>query len=192
MAGKPSSAKGTNDFRKVFLAQYRDPVRLRVGVAVLLAAVWYLAAFKPLVGRVEAARGSLDAERKKLAVAEQIDILRTEVERFEKRLPERADINEAMQYLLNGVKSMPVKLTALDPGAQKDFGPYKVASFTMSAEGTYPDVDALLRWVEANPRVLRVDTIGISPARDTDARPGAQAASSHRFTITMTILGVLG
>jgi Tfp pilus assembly protein PilO len=170
-----------------------NTLRLRIAIAVVLAVLWYFAVYSPLTGRIEAARTLLDTERRRLALAEDIEELRAETKRFHDRLPPRPDPNEAIQHLLQGVKALPVRLVSLDPATSKDIGPYKTVSVTLKAEGQYTDLDRMLRWIESNPRILRIESISIAPA-DGRGESGKVAgpAGPPQYKMDLEILGVIG
>jgi type II secretory pathway component PulM len=171
----------------------RNPLQLRIALAVALALVWYLALYRPLVGRIDATQKRLDTEHKRLAAADEIERLRTEVKRFHDRLPPRPDPNEAIEYILDGVKARPVRLVSLSPVPSKEMGPYRMVTVKLVAGGSYADLDDLLRWVETNPRLFRVDEITITPAEmKGQQRSSLDTAAEPQFDMQLVILGVLG
>ncbi len=56
----------------------------------------------------------------------------------------------------------------LDTDAPKDVGAYRAMVVRIDVEGTFRDVNAFLRRVEANRRLLRIDLIKLDPVRGTD------------------------
>lgn len=172
----------------------RNPLRLRIALAAALAGGWYLALYRPLVGRIAAAHERLDTERKRIAVAEVIEDLKAETKRFNDRLPPRPDPNESIQYLLDGVKARPaVRLLSLTPTATKEMGPFQTVGVRLTAEATYPELDRLLRWLEQNPRIFRVEEITIGPVESSgpQRRQGGPVAAPQ-YSMELTILGVIG
>ncbi len=181
-------AKNLSSLTVAFDRLCRNPMQLRAALAVTLVGGWYLAAYQPLIGKLEMAQQRLATERKRLALAESIEVLQSQVEQFQGHLPPRSDPNEAVNYLLDGVRSLPVRLISLDPGQTRDFGPYKAVAVKLKAEGTYSNLDRMLRWVETNPRLLRVETITIAPL----GGPPSAADEEPKFTIDLEIAGVIG
>jgi hypothetical protein len=175
----------------------RNPVQVRVALAAVLAAGWYTTVYRPLSDRIAAAREDLETQKRRLVLADAVEILRTETERFNEHLPPRADPNEAVQYLLDGVKSLPVRLVSIAPMPGKELGPFKTVTMRLRAEGTYPDLDGLLRWVETDRRLLRVDEIKIGPS-ESDRRGTSAAAKkaaskqAPRYEMDLVIVGVIG
>jgi type II secretory pathway component PulM len=193
-----AKSKGLKSIDTTLRALSRNPAQLRVVLAVVLAVGWYMAIYQPMQGQLESARQRLDTERKRLALASQVELMREEVARFEQRLPVRAsagspvDPNEAVQYLLDGVRRMPVRLVSVDPGQVQEFGPYKAVSVKIKAEGAYAELDRMLRWVETNPRMFRVDAIIVEPVQDVGAAARASSSGDPRYAMDLTVVGVIG
>ena len=82
-----------------------------------------------------------------------------------------------MQYLLGGIRRFPLRLTALDCDPPRDVGPYKAVVLRVDLEGAFFDMDALLRWLESNPRLFRIDSLRISPSLQ---QPGRPRVATHR------------
>src|SRR5438067_1915299 len=91
-------------------------------------------------------------ERKRLALALEVERLRAQVAAFQPRLPVKTDPNEWVGYVLEGVRKFPLRMALLDTEGTRDVGPYKAVVLKLQVEGTFHDVDAFLRWVETNPR----------------------------------------
>jgi Tfp pilus assembly protein PilO len=148
----------------------------------VLLAAWYSIGYTPMRDRIAATTAQLDRDRKRLALATEVEALRGEAAEFADRLPPRSDPNEFLQYILAGVRSGPLKLVSLIPEKPKDAGPYQVASVRVELEGKYKDVDALLRWVENDKRLLRVDNLKVDPdTKEPDA-----------LKVSLSILGLMG
>jgi type II secretory pathway component PulM len=198
MSEAAKSSKGLKSIEAALRAMSHNPSQLRVVLAVGLAVVWYMAVYQPLQGQLDSATQRLDTERKRLALASQVERMREEVARFEQRLPVRVsagspvDPNEAVQHLLDGVRRLPVRLVSVDPGQVQEFGPYKAVSVKIKAEGSYADLDRMLRWVETNPRMFRVDAIVVEPAEAVGAAARAAASKDPCYAMDLTVVGVIG
>jgi hypothetical protein len=185
----PEKAKNAAALQAALNGIWRNPMRLRIALAVVLAGVWYGGIYRPLVGQIESTRADLDTERKRIAMAEVIEGLRAQTKRFHDRLPPRADPNEEIQYLLDGVKALPVRLVSLNPMPPKEMEPYKTVAVRLQAEGRHPDLDRLLRWLEGNRRILRIEEITIEPADEGKATKAGQA---RQYKMDLIIMGVIG
>jgi type II secretory pathway component PulM len=163
----------------------RHPVRLRVVIAGAMGALWYFAAYEPMNERVLQARTELDAGRRRLEVAEDVEALRAQVARFETRLPKGADANEVVHYLLDGLRKQPVKLENLEPRGTGELGPYRTVAVGITASGSYAEIDRMLRWLESDPRLFRVETLNIS------ALNPEKQADPPIYKIALGVLGVI-
>jgi hypothetical protein len=61
-----------------------------------------------------------------------------------------------------------LKLINLDSDKSKRVGPYEAVTLRVSLQGAIGDLDSFLHWVEANDRLIRVDSAKIEPARTDD------------------------
>jgi hypothetical protein len=164
------------------IERLHEPLPLRAALCVALLAGWYYLGYTPMRGRIIATTAKLDRDRKRLALATEVEVLREEEAEFIDRLPPRSDPNEFLQYVLGGVRSGPLKLVSLSPETPKEAGPFEVASARVELEGKYKDVVAFLRWVETDKRLLRVDGLAISPdSRDLET-----------LKVQLTVLGLMG
>ena len=168
--------------RAKLLDRLHDPIQLRVFLVVALLLVWYGAVYMPKSGEVDETTRAMARDRKRLALATEIESLRAQVGRFQGRLPEKRDPNEWVQYVLGGIRRYPLKLVSLDPDELKDLGPFKLIVLRVELEGWYHDVDAFIRWLEANPRLFRVDIAALQPHR----------SGNGRLVMQLTVLGVMG
>ena len=97
-------------------------------------------------------------------------------------MPENSDPNEWVQYMLAGVRGLPVKLIMIDTDAPKEAGPYRVIPVRIEVEGRFGGVDSFLRWLETNERLLRIDSVKLEPTR-----------TGHGYLkVTCVVLGVMG
>jgi hypothetical protein len=163
---------------------HRHPNRFRAILTLSLVAFWYFACYQPIVGQIDETRQQYEIERKRLALAEQIEELRKQTQSFADRLPKVVDQNAALQYLIDGVRALPLKLINLEPKMPKDVGPYKSVVADLTVEGNYADAERLLRWVEGNPkRLYRVDAIRLDPSKPMPGQP-------RRYKMQILIVGV--
>ena len=170
------------DLKAKLLERMHDPLQLRAALCVTLLATWYFLGFTPMSDRIAATTSRLERDRKRLALATEVEALREEAAEFDGRLPPRSDPNEFLQYVLGGVRSGPLKLVSLNPEKPKDAGPFEVASVKVELEGKYKDVETFLRWVENDKRLLRVDSLSVDPdSREPDS-----------LRVQLSVLGLMG
>jgi Tfp pilus assembly protein PilO len=171
-----------HDFKTGLIERLHEPIQLRMAVCVALLALWYFLGYNPMKERIAATTLMLERDRKRLALATEIESLRGEAAEFADRLPPRSDPNEFLQYVLGGVRAGPLKLIRLNPEKPKEAGPYEVATVKIELEGKYKDIEALLQWVENDKRLLRIDSVKIEPdSRDADL-----------LKIQLSVLGLMG
>ena len=151
------------DLKSKLLDRLHDPLQLRIVVFAGLLGCWYFLGYSPMTKQIDNTTKMLELDRKRLALAVEVDQLRNEAAVFADRLPPRSDPNEFLQYILGGVRKGALKLVSLAPEKSKEAGPYEVATVKLELEGKYKDVDALLYWVENDTRMLRIDTIKLDP-----------------------------
>jgi Tfp pilus assembly protein PilO len=166
----------------IALRVLHNPFQLRVVVMLVIFAAWYLGFCMPMSSSIDRTVASTSTERKRLALALEVERLRAQVMRFDDRLPRKTDPNEWVHYMLEGVRRFPLRMVLLDSDGMKDVGPYKAVVVKLEVEGAFHDVDAFLRWVEGNSRLLRVDGIRMEPSR----------AAKGKMSVQMVILGVMG
>ncbi|MEN6458366.1 MAG: hypothetical protein ABFC63_05500 [Thermoguttaceae bacterium] len=145
------------------LEALHNPTQLRVCVIGAILLIGYYAVFVPLDGRIAQTTRKLAQQRTILDQAANLEQLQKQYSVLDPRVPQRANSEEWVQYLLNGIRGMPVKMNALECREPKQFGPLKVFSFHIELEGTFFDLDKFLRWIESNRRLFRVDEVTITP-----------------------------
>ena len=150
---------------KKLLERLHNPLQLRIVVTVVLLVSWYVGLAMPLTANIEDTTRLLGREKKRLDLAKEIEGLRAQLKKFDNRIPTKIDSNEWIQYMLAGVRDFPLKLNLIDADKQKEIGPYKAMVLRVDIEGKYSDVNAFLRWLEKNPRLLRIDSIRMEPQR---------------------------
>jgi hypothetical protein len=160
----------------------QNPNQLRVFLMLGTFSVWYIFFSMPMSAEIDDTGKKTVEERKRVALAIEVEKLRQQVGLFEGRLPKNTDSNEWVHYMMEGVRKFPVRQTGLETEGIKDLGPFKVIVLKLHVEGSFHDVDHLLRWIDGNERLLRIDSIKAEPSR---AAPG-------KVDVLLQILGVMG
>jgi Tfp pilus assembly protein PilO len=159
-----------------------DPLQLRVFLTGTVLVAGYLAIYSPLSDRIEASSRQLTAETKRLDLAREIEHLRSQFAKFKDRIPEKSDAKEWVQYVLDGMRRFPLKLVTLDSEPLKEVGPYKAVSLRIELEGSFPDMNGFLEWLETNDRLFRIDQVRIQPHR----------SGNGAMVMQLNVLGVMG
>jgi hypothetical protein len=169
--------------KAILIERMHDPLQLRAALCVLLLVCWYSVAYTPLAAQIVTTTSQLQRDRKRLGLAKEVEALRVEAAQFKDRIPPRSDPNEFLQYVLAGVRKGPLKLGSLSPERSKEAGPFQLAAVRLELLGLYPDVEAFLRWVETDQRLLRVDALKMEP----EGREG-----EGQLKVLVTIVGLMG
>ena len=165
-SGERRSTRKTN-----LLERLHDPVQLRIFLVSVVVLLGYAVVYMPLRDQIAQKTKKLDREKTLLDVAGRFEQLQEQYHRFEQRVPQQADTKEWVQYVLEGTRTLPVKLSKLDCREPISVGPYKAVVLQMELEGSFFDLNKFLRWVESNQRLLRADEITISAAKGSQSPP---------------------
>lgn len=168
--------------KKQLLDRLHDPVQLRTLTTVIVLLIAYAAVYMPLADQIEATSRTLAAETRRLDAAREIESLRAQYQKFQKRLPEKSNPDEWVEYILGGVRRFPLKMVQFDADKLREVGPYKAVAFRVELEGAFPDMNGFLNWLETNDRLFRVDLVRIQPHR----------SGNGTMVMTLTVLGVMG
>ncbi len=164
------------------LERLRNPLRIRVLVTAVMLVVGYMAVYTPLSDRIEEVTSRLSDARKRQHLANDIDCLRAQVQKFQARLPEDTDTNQWVQYVLGGIRRFPLKLNNLNSKDSERVGPYEAVVLDIEVEGKFNELDSFLHWLETNRRLFRVDSAKIAPAR----------IKNDKLTMQLHLLGLKG
>lgn len=160
-----------------------NPLQLRVLLMLAIFGGWYQGFYQPVSLGIDGAGQQTERGKKRLALATDVERLRIQVDKFKKRLPEKTDPNEWVQYMMDGVRKFPgLRQVLLDTDGEKELGPFKGIVIKLQVEGGFRDVDALLRWIESNPRLIRVDSIKLEPSKGKRSMMDAH----------LVVIGVMG
>jgi len=168
--------------QKAAAEQLRDPFRFRIFVAMIALAIAYFGVYQQLSGKIDGTKRQLNKETERETLANEVDMLRAQKEFFEDRLKKDSDANEWIQYVLGGVRSLPLELINLDSEEERTAGSYKCVAMRLSVSGEMKDLGQLLLWLETNDRIFRIDVLAIEPLRQHE---------THR-QMTITLLGLKG
>lgn len=186
----PETGERRADYKAQLLARLHDPLQLRIFLVALLLLIGYFGVYTPLTAKIEENAGKLAHQQKLADLATSLEQLQASCNSFAKRIPAQTDSKEWLQYMHEGIRHLPIKLTKLDCLTPRRVGPYQAVVLSMSVEGTFFDLDRFLRWLESNPRLLRIDTITIGLAKEENRGP-LSTSSPDRDELTMQLM-VLG
>ena len=176
LANAPADLKGK------LIGRLHDPLQLRIFTTVTVLAVGYMAVCMPLGNKVDEAARELASQRKLTELASAVEHLRAQTAKFRGRLPKQVDSKEWVEYVLDGIRRFPLRMTQLTCDAPRDVGPYKAVVLRIELEGDFHDMDGFLRWMESNQRLFRADALRICPS----------LADRNVLVMQLTVLGLMG
>ena len=168
------------------LQRLRDPLQLRIFITGLFVAIAYLGIHSPLCEKIETVRRDLRQQQEHQELVNDVEYLRAQVDLFHQRLPKNADVNNWVQYVLDGTRRFPLKLLHLDSEKLRRVGTYKAYVLRVELEGKMVDLDSFLTWLETNDRVFRIDSIKIAPRREKTTQSG----DTQPLVLQLTVLGL--
>jgi hypothetical protein len=177
-----SQTEASGGLKANLIERCHDPLQLRIFLAVGVFLVGYGAVYMPLDSSVAETTRQLGKEERRLSLAREIEKLRAEQKRYQDRLPKERDPNEWVEYLLSGIRVLPLKLVNLDSKTPQDVGPVKAVVLNCELEGGFFDMEQLLRWIEFNDRLFRIDSVRIVPHR----------SNNGMLVMQLIVLGVMG
>lgn len=170
------------DLKTQLIDRLHEPIPLRLALGLALLGSWYYLGYSPMNARIAATQAKLELDRKRLILGTEVEALRRKEARFVDRLPPRSDPNEFLQYVLGGVRSSTLKLVSLSPEKPRDAGPFEIALVKLELQGDFRDIQAFLRWVETDHRLLRVDGLTV----------GQDAKDPETLKAQLVVLGLMG
>ena len=174
-------------FKVSFESILRSPFKLRALVGVTLLGTWYFVLYQPIVAQTSTMTQQLGTERKRLELATTIEDLQLLTRRFQEKVTQSSDQNEVVQYLMGGIRQRPIKLVSLVPKSTSELGDYKLVQVAISVEGSYTNMEALLRWIEADPHLFRIEQFGFELARTQ-----SKSEPDGLYSLNLTVVGIFG
>jgi hypothetical protein len=136
-----------------------DPGKMRLAVIVLVTGLTLGGLYYPLSGEIGLQRAAVASEKDRLDTIRDVESLRREVKAFRSRIDKQSDTNEWVQYLLDGSRQCGVRLRGMETKEPRAVGPYTAVVLVMEVQGTYPQLQAFVEWLEQSERLLRVDAL---------------------------------
>jgi Tfp pilus assembly protein PilO len=148
---------------RAILKQLSHPLKLRLVLCVTMILVWQALFFSPLSDSVSATTARIARERNRAATAREIERLRKAMAPQRDLIGTGDDVHELIRHVMGRIRSSPLRLVDLKPEKPKDLGPFEAISLQLNIEGVYSEIDEFLGWAETNKRLLRVDSIRLTP-----------------------------
>jgi Tfp pilus assembly protein PilO len=164
------------------LERLHDPLQLRICAIAVVLLTGYGAVYQPLSNKIDETTKKLRRDKGLLDLAGSVEQLQGQYHSFGQRLPQQVDAKEWVQFVLEGIRRLPLKMLKFDCRPPRKLGPYKIVVLQIQLEGSFFDLDKFLRWLESNERLLRADDVRMAPTRGGNGNMGMQ----------VTVLGMAG
>ena len=154
-------------YKAMAVKHLSDPIKLRltiIGVALLIA---MMAVYSPMSDKIRSNRGDLAESERRFETIRDVEILRKEIIGYQDRIPQHADTNEWVRYILDGLRGVQLKLRDMESRQQRKVGPFRTVTLSIEVEGAYPKLQAFMEWLDTSDRFLRVDSINLEKQPDT-------------------------
>ena len=96
------------------LERLHDPLQLRICVMAVVLLAGYGAVYQPLSDKIDETTRKINRDKNLLDLAGSIEQLQGQYRSFEDRLPQQVDTKEWVQYVLEGIRRLPLKMLKLD------------------------------------------------------------------------------
>lgn len=143
----------------------REPQRLRLAICVLTLAGAYFGVYLPLAERINQASRLCHEAQQRQTTAHEVQLLKAQAALFQPRLSSELDTNELIEYVLSGVRELPLQLVQVDAAGTESLGPYQTLKLQMEVRGEVSQLDAFIAWLETNPWFFRIDALRLDPPR---------------------------
>jgi Tfp pilus assembly protein PilO len=176
------STERRSNWKSTVLERLHDPLQFRVCIIVGIVLLGFAGVYQPLSDKIATVTQQVQREGKLLALGEEIERLQSQYRSFEDRIPVQSDTKDWVQYVLEGIRRLPLKMTKFDCRPSKQIGPYQVIVLQIELEGSFFAIDKFLRWLETDRRLFRAD----------DIRMAAAQGNSDNMVMQVTVLGLAG
>jgi Tfp pilus assembly protein PilO len=180
------------DRKNNLFERLHNPTELRICLMLVVLGIGYAVIYLPFNVTIAATTRKLHDAQKKLALADEVDVLQRQYRTIKPRIPTNPDVSEWLQYVLGGLRQFPVKLDGFSPDTPKALGMYQILTIKVKVIGGYDDLDRLICWLESNPRLFRVDSVRMTAASKADGKGSAAKAEPGEITADIVIVGLMG
>ncbi len=162
------------------IARYATIQCVLGGIALIVVTVFYFAAIRPAQNERAAILASISAQKLQLnegrAKAQNLPVIEAEVaqlrsrlERFDKKLPKKPDMDQFMREITRVSEASLLKKVSVQPGSPKRSELFSEMPIALNFTGEFPNVLNFLQQTEEMQRLTRVRSLGI---KTRDAQNG--------------------
>jgi len=120
------SKSGVSGLWQLLIEQLQDPLRIRFVLCAVILVGWYFGHHAPASGHILHTFGRIEAEKKRFAIAQQVEKLRKTLAPYQERIPIKEGQNELIHYIMGHVRKTRLKLVDLSPERNVDMGTLRV------------------------------------------------------------------
>jgi Tfp pilus assembly protein PilO len=175
-----SQSTSSSGMRRLLLKQLSHPLKLRLVLCAAIIVAWHALFLSPLSEQAAATTARISRERKRETTAHEIEQLKKALVPHSDLLGSGDGEHELIGHVVARIRSSPLRLVDLKPEKPKNLGPFVAIGLRLSLVGTYNDIDEFLAWAEHGQRLLRVDTIRLTP----------MAREPGRLSINLTLMAL--
>jgi hypothetical protein len=155
-----------------------DPVKLRLATVGALLVLTIGLVYIPFSRDINNIKKLYSIEKERYDCITDCEKLQKQAELYEALIAEKSDTNEWVNFLLDGLRKFKVKLRGMESKQQRKVGPYRAAAFSMEIEGSYPQLETYVEWLESSDSLVRIDSMQF------EKKPAA-------LTMKILVLGVV-
>jgi Tfp pilus assembly protein PilO len=166
------------------IERLHNPIELRFCLMAVVLGIGYATVYLPFDATIAGTTRKLNEAKKRLALADEVEVLRREYRAIQPRIPSNPDVSEWLQYVLSGLRQCPIRLDGFSPDLPKALGNYQVLTIKIKVSGSFADIDRFVYWLESNPRLFRVDSLKMSS--------GGSKLGAGEIGADIIVVGVMG
>lgn len=121
---------------------------------------------------ISSAMGQIEVTQNLLTVLDQLEkqfgALQSDVQKVEVAIPKEEQLPELLVMMPLLVAQNGLKLTSIDFGSPAQESSYRTVTISIVASGSYLNMQAFLRAIEQNLRIIDIVTLGVSPGDSKD------------------------
>lgn len=152
----------------------RDPLRMRVAVALVMVCAMFFMISEPLHGRTKKTRRELNQFREQVRTAQEVELLQVAFQHIDSKVFQQEGNDQVTKFLIDLFRETPVDLLLINAEAPQRLGPLYSVRVKMDFAGEFSELNAALFLLESQNELVRVESVQIKPAERGSALPTMQ------------------
>ena len=149
----------------------RDPVRMRLAVAVITLVVMFFAVSEPLHGNAKQHRRDLQQLKDKVKMAEEVQLLQDSLDRIDPQVMKGEGNDVVSNFFIELFRQQPSSLLQIHVEPPKRLGPIYSVRVSLDIEGEFNELNQAVHRLESESQLLRVESLHIRPSQRGTTRP---------------------